>query len=51
MSEKSRAGWTLLLASLGSFMAALDVVIVTTAKTPKEGMALLKGFSMPFQTN
>ena len=31
MPEKSRAGWTLLLASLGSFMAALDVVIVTTA--------------------
>ena len=28
---KRRAGWTLLLASLGSFMAALDVVIVTTA--------------------
>lgn len=27
----NRAAWTLLLASLGSFMAALDVVIVTTA--------------------
>ena len=31
VTEKKRAGWTLLLASLGSFMAALDVVIVTTA--------------------
>ncbi|MFL6116276.1 MAG: MFS transporter [Catenulispora sp.] len=30
-TEKTRTGWTLLLASLGSFMAALDVVIVATA--------------------
>ncbi|NUR29441.1 MAG: MFS transporter, partial [Catenulispora sp.] len=30
-TDKARTGWTLLLASLGSFMAALDVVIVATA--------------------
>ncbi|OLE27275.1 MAG: MFS transporter [Catenulispora sp. 13_1_20CM_3_70_7] len=30
-TENTRTGWTLLLASLGSFMAALDVVIVATA--------------------
>jgi large subunit ribosomal protein L5 len=29
----------------------MDIVIVTTAKTKEEGMALLKGFDMPFQTN
>ena len=29
----------------------MDIVFVTTAKTPKEGLALLKGFSMPFITN
>ena len=27
----------------------MDIVIVTTAKTPKEAIALLKGFDMPFQ--
>lgn len=30
-NQRTRTGWTLLLASLGSFMAALDVVIVATA--------------------
>jgi large subunit ribosomal protein L5 len=29
----------------------MDVVIVTTAKTKEEAIALLKGFDMPFQTN
>ena len=29
----------------------MDIVIVTTAKTKEEGLALLKGFDMPFQTN
>ena len=29
--QKTRTGWTLLLASLGSFIAALDVVVVATA--------------------
>ena len=28
----------------------MDIVIVTTAKTREEGMALLKGFDMPFQS-
>src|SRR5918993_5989158 len=28
---KARMGWTLALASLGSFLAALDVVVITTA--------------------
>ena len=28
----------------------MDIVIVTTAKTKEEGMALLKGFDMPFQS-
>src|SRR5690348_14904876 len=28
---RTRTGWTLLLASLGSFLAALDVVVVATA--------------------
>jgi large subunit ribosomal protein L5 len=29
----------------------MDIVIVTTAKTSKEAIALLKGFDMPFQSN
>jgi ribosomal protein L5 len=29
----------------------MDIVIVTTAKTKEEALALLKGFDMPFQTN
>jgi large subunit ribosomal protein L5 len=29
----------------------MDIVIVTSAKTNKEAMALLKGFDLPFQTN
>ncbi len=29
----------------------MDIVIVTTAKTKEEGLALLKGFDLPFQTN
>jgi large subunit ribosomal protein L5 len=29
----------------------MDIVIVTTAKTREEGLALLKGFDLPFQTN
>jgi len=30
-ASRTRAGWTLVLASLGSFLAALDVVVVATA--------------------
>ncbi len=29
----------------------MDIVIVTTAKTKEEAIALLKGFDMPFQSN
>jgi large subunit ribosomal protein L5 len=28
----------------------MDIVIVTTAKTKEEAMALLKGFDLPFQS-